>query len=164
MLFIMMKTVDLNLFSGDILPCIIKKLSPNIKKLILIRTFIPWEVMKLIANLPNLEVLKLEHAFDGKDWKLDEDVVFHKLKYLKLYAFYDLLRWKATGSANFPMLEQLILDWIIQLEEIPESIGDIMTLKLIKIHQCNSRVENSAKRIQQEQQSLRIMSFNFKLL
>ncbi|KAH0711634.1 hypothetical protein KY289_007593 [Solanum tuberosum] len=118
----MMKTVDLNLFAGDILPCKIKKLSPNIKKLILIRTFIPWEVMKLLANLPNLEVLKLERAFDGKDWKLDEDVVFHKLKYLKLYAFYDLLKWEEAGSDNFPMLEQLILDWIIQLEEIPESI------------------------------------------
>ncbi|KAG5611042.1 hypothetical protein H5410_022323 [Solanum commersonii] len=87
-------------------------------------TYIPWEVVNLLANLPNLEVLKGEGAFSGTDWKLDEDVVFHKLKYLQLYGCYDLERQEAAGSDNFPMLKKLLLYWLYELEEIPESIGD----------------------------------------
>ncbi|XP_015160029.1 putative late blight resistance protein homolog R1B-16 [Solanum tuberosum] len=141
------ENIDPMIISGDIF-------LPNLKKLTLTRTRIPWEVVNLLANLPNLEVLKGNFAFAGTDWKVDEDVVFHKLKYLQLYGNYDLKRWEAAGSDNFPMLEQLILHWVIQLEEIPESIGDIMTLKFIKIKRCCSSVVNSAKRIQQEQESL----------
>ncbi|KAH0745538.1 hypothetical protein KY285_007195 [Solanum tuberosum] len=148
-----LKRIDVNIFSGDILSCKIKKLSPNIKKLILLGTYIPWEVVNLLANLPNLEVLKGNRAFAGTDWTVDEDVVFRKLKYL-LISEADLERWEAAGSDNFPMLEQLILYVLPELEEIPESIGDIMTLKLIQIEYCSSAVENSAKRIQEEQESL----------
>ncbi|WMV53803.1 hypothetical protein MTR67_047188 [Solanum verrucosum] len=153
-LHIRLESIDLNIFSGDILSCKIKKLSPNIKKLILSRTYIPWEVVNLLANLPNLEVIEGEYAFSGTDWKVDEDVVFHKLRYL-LIGEADLERWEvAAGSDNFPMLERLILYGLKKLEEIPESIGDIMTLKLIQIKRCCSSVVNSAKRIQQEQESL----------
>ncbi|KAK4708055.1 hypothetical protein R3W88_028980 [Solanum pinnatisectum] len=136
------------IISGDIF-------LPNLNKLTLTRTRIPWEVVKLLANLPNLEVLKGYRAFAGTDWKVDEDVMFHKLKYLQLYGPYDMERWEvAAGSDNFPMLEQLLLHWFIQLEEIPESIGDIMTLKFIGIYFCSSGVQTSAKKIQEEQQSL----------
>ncbi|KAH0745536.1 hypothetical protein KY285_007193 [Solanum tuberosum] len=152
-LHINLKTIGLNMFSGDILPIKIKKLSPNIKKLRLIGTCIPWEVVKLLANLPNLEVLKGNNAFTGTYWKVDEDVVFHKLKYLRIVGVC-LERWEAAGSDNFPMLEQLFLGWLDELKEIPESIGDILTLKLIQIEQCTSALENSAKRIQEEQESL----------
>ncbi|WMV53684.1 hypothetical protein MTR67_047069 [Solanum verrucosum] len=48
------------------------------------------------------------------------------------------------------MLEQLFLGWLDELKEIPESIGDILTLNLIQIGQCTSALENSAKRIQEE--------------
>ncbi|XP_049387435.1 putative late blight resistance protein homolog R1A-10 [Solanum stenotomum] len=153
MLLINLQSIDLNIFSGDILSCKIKKLSPNIKKLILYGTYIPWEVVNLLANLPNLEVMKGECAFSGTNWKVDEDIVFRKLKYLLIGEEADLERWEA-GSDNFPMLEQLILYGLYKLEEIPESIGDIMTLKLIKIDDCSSSVENSAKRIQEEQENL----------
>ncbi|KAK4721630.1 hypothetical protein R3W88_011863 [Solanum pinnatisectum] len=102
-LLVKLESIDLNIFSRDK----IKKLSRNIKKLILSGTYIPWEVVNLLANLPNLEVLKGEGAFSGTDWKLDEHVVFHKLKYLQLNGCYDLERWEAAGSDNFPMLEKL---------------------------------------------------------
>ncbi|XP_049387436.1 putative late blight resistance protein homolog R1A-10 [Solanum stenotomum] len=154
-LVIKLENIDVNIFSVDILSCKIKKLSPNIKKLILLGTYVPWEVVNLLANLPNLEVIKGEYAFSGTDWKVDEDVVFRKLKYL-LICEADLERWE-VGSDNFPMLEQLLLDRLYELEEIPGSIGDIMTQKLIKIDDCSSSVENSAKR------TWEIMSFNFKL-
>ncbi|XP_015161219.1 late blight resistance protein R1-A-like [Solanum tuberosum] len=128
---------------------------PNLKQLKLTCTWIPWEDVKLLANLPNLEVLKGDRAFDGTYWKLDEDIVIHKLKYLLLNGCYHLERWElAAGSDNFPVLEQLILDSLYTLEEIPESIGDIMTRKFIGINWCGSSVHTSAKKIQQEQQSL----------
>ncbi|KAH0777692.1 hypothetical protein KY290_009103 [Solanum tuberosum] len=134
------------IFSADIF-------LPNLKELTLSFTYIPWEAINLLANLPNLEVLKGYSAFDGTDWRLNEDVVFRKLKRLLLHRCRDLQKWEA-GSDNFPMLEQLILHWFIQLEEIPESIGDIMTLKFIQIEYCSSGIETSAKKIQEEQQSL----------
>nr|QRG33151.1 Rpi-amr1h [Solanum americanum] len=136
--------IDPMIFSWDIFPS-------NLKNLKLSFTFIPWEVMNLLANLPNLEVLKGYYAFAGTDWKLDEDVVFHKLKYLQIMSEC-LERWEA-GSDNFPMLEQLVLRAMNKLEEIPESIGEIMTLKLIQIVNCGSSVETSARKIQEEQNS-----------
>ncbi|KAH0775862.1 hypothetical protein KY290_007273 [Solanum tuberosum] len=128
---------------------------PNLNKLKLRGTRIPWEVVNLLSNLPNLEVLEGKHAFAGADWKLNEDVVFRKLKYLRLYRFRELERWElAAGSDNFPMLEKLILYELPKLEEIPESIGEIMTLKSIRIVDCSSGVNTSARKIQQEQESL----------
>ncbi|KAG5575038.1 hypothetical protein H5410_055172 [Solanum commersonii] len=133
------------IFSGDIF-------LPNLKELTLSSTYIPWESINLLANLPNLEVLEFS-AFDGTDWRLNEDAVFCKLKHLLLHRCRDLQKWEA-GSDNFPMLEKLMMFWLDKLEEIPESIGDIMTLKLIQIKYCSSGVETSAEKIQQEQQSL----------
>ncbi|XP_049387362.1 putative late blight resistance protein homolog R1B-16 [Solanum stenotomum] len=144
-LHIELGTLDWMIFSGDNFP-------PNLKQLKLSYTSIPWEDMKFLANLPNLEVLKGYYAFKGTNWKVDEDVVFHKLKYLQIVTG-DLQKWE-VGSDNFPLLEQLILHRLYDLEEIPESIGEIMTLKFIQIEYCGSGVENSAKKIQEEQQSL----------
>uniref|UniRef100_A0A3Q7ITJ5 FBD domain-containing protein n=1 Tax=Solanum lycopersicum TaxID=4081 RepID=A0A3Q7ITJ5_SOLLC len=127
--------------------------SENLKQLILTHTYIPWEVVKLLANLPNHEVLKGYHAFDRTYWKLDEDIVCHNLKYLLLNGFYYLKRWEAE-PANFPMLEQLILDNISAMKEIPESIEEIITLKFIRIIWCSSGVETSARKIQEEHESL----------
>ncbi|XP_049398700.1 putative late blight resistance protein homolog R1B-17 [Solanum stenotomum] len=143
------ETFDVMIFSGYNFPL-------NLKKLTLSLTRLPWDVMNLLANLPNLEVLKADNAFHGTDWKLDEDVVFNKLKYLQIKSGW-LVRWEA-GSNNFPMLEKLLLYGLNELEEIPESIGEIMTLKLIQIHcygeKNGSGVEISAKKIQEEQESL----------
>ncbi|KAK4376357.1 hypothetical protein RND71_002653 [Anisodus tanguticus] len=124
---------------------------PNLKQLRLRYTKLGWEDMVVLANLPNLEVLKTECAFDGTDWILNEDVVFQRLRYLRIKGG-DLERWEAT-SDNFPMLEQLILIGFRTLEEIPQSIGDIMTLKSIQIVFCSSAVKTSAKKIQEEQES-----------
>nr|QRG33146.1 Rpi-amr1b [Solanum americanum] len=141
------QTIDQMLFSGYIFP-------PSLKELKLTGTKIPWEVINLLANLPNLEVLKVCQAFTGTEWKLNEDVVFPKLKYLLLYKCKYLQRWEAAGSDNFPVLEQLVLYGLYELEEIPESIGEIMTLKFIRIDECCFAVEKSARRIQEEQESL----------
>nr|XP_009777084.1 PREDICTED: putative late blight resistance protein homolog R1A-3 isoform X2 [Nicotiana sylvestris] len=136
---------DLMILSRDIFP-------PNLKQLKLSYTTLQWEDMVVLANLPNLEVLKAYSAFEGTNWKLNEDVVFQKLKYLRLQ-YGGLERWEATND-SFPMLEQLLLYGFRKLEEIPQSIGDIMILKLIQIERCSAAAVTSAKKIQEEQQSL----------
>ncbi|XP_027768840.1 putative late blight resistance protein homolog R1A-3 [Solanum pennellii] len=113
------------IFSGDIF-------LPNLKELTLSFTYIPWEAMSLLANLPNLEVLKGYFAFNGTDWS-----VFRKLKLLLLHRCIDLQKWEG-GSDNFLMLEKLMLFGLDELEEIPESIGDIMSLKFIQIFYCSN--------------------------
>ncbi|KAL3332777.1 hypothetical protein AABB24_033038 [Solanum stoloniferum] len=123
---------------------------PNLTKLSLNSTFFPWEDMAVLAKLPNLEVLKADNAFWGTDWKLDEDVVFPKLNCLGV-RHGNLERWEAT-SDNFPMLEQLNLSWLHFLEEIPESIGEIMMLKSIEIKDCNPAVITSANQIRENQE------------
>ncbi|PHT33306.1 hypothetical protein CQW23_25106 [Capsicum baccatum] len=124
---------------------------PNLKQLRLRFTSLAWEDMVVLANLPNLEVLKAHCGFIGTDWRLNENVVFQRLKYIRL-EWEDLERWEAA-SDNFLMLEQLVLSMLFRLEEIPQSIGEIMTLKLIQIEYCGSTVKTSAKKIQQEQES-----------
>nr|XP_009761713.1 PREDICTED: putative late blight resistance protein homolog R1B-8 [Nicotiana sylvestris] len=135
---------DLMILSRDIFP-------PNLKQLKLSYATLQWEDMVVLANLPNLEVLKAYSAFEGTNWKLNEDVVFQKLKYLRLQ-YGGLERWEATND-NFSMLEQLLLYGFRKLEEIPQSIGDIMILKLIQIERCSAAAVTSAKKIQQEQES-----------
>ncbi|KAM3266954.1 hypothetical protein P3L10_003949 [Capsicum annuum] len=122
----------------------------NLKQLRLEGTNISWEEIVVLANLPNLEVLKAHFGFYGTDWILNEDVVFQKLKYLRL-EYECPERWE-IASDNFPMLEQLVLQGFTKLE-IPPSIGDISTLKLIQLKYCGSSIETSAIKIQQEQQS-----------
>ncbi|KAM3269715.1 hypothetical protein P3S67_030597 [Capsicum chacoense] len=124
---------------------------PNLKQLRLRFTSLAWEDMVVLANLPNLEVLKAHCGFIGTDWRLNENVVFQRLKYLRL-EWEDLERWEAA-SDNFLMLEQLVLSMLFRMEEIPQSTGEIMTLKLIQLEYCGSTVETSAKKIQQEQES-----------
>ncbi|KAM3269713.1 putative late blight resistance protein R1B-16 [Capsicum chacoense] len=130
--------------SSDIFPT-------NLKQLRLACTRNLWEDMAELANLHNLEMLKIYYAFDGTEWRLTEDVVFHKLKYLQIIIG-ELERWTAVND-NFPMLEKLILYGLFQLEEIPQDIGEITTLKLIQIEKCSSTAVSSAKKIQEEQES-----------
>ncbi|PHU03591.1 hypothetical protein BC332_28842 [Capsicum chinense] len=125
----------------------------NIKQLTLVYTFFPWEDTVVLANLSKLEVLKANGGFWGTDWRLNSDVVFPKLKYLRL-EYGDLERWEETSSDNFPVLEQLVLIWFNSLEEIPQAIGDIATLILIQVEKCGPVVEASAKKIHEEQESL----------
>ncbi|KAF3634828.1 putative homeobox-leucine zipper protein HOX3-like [Capsicum annuum] len=125
----------------------------NIKQLTLVYTFFPWEDTVVLANLSKLEVLKANGGFWGTDWRLNADVVFPKLKYLRL-EYGDLERWEETSSDNFPVLEQLVLIWFNSLEEIPQAIGDIATLILIQVEKCGPVVEASAEKIHEEQESL----------
>ncbi|KAK4709894.1 hypothetical protein R3W88_004407 [Solanum pinnatisectum] len=101
----------------------------TLKKLKLFRTYLSWSYLDIIAELPNLEVLKLMfNACRGKEW--DPNVsVFTQLKLL-LIEVNSLKSWKATND-NFPVLERLVLRSCYRLKEIPIEFADINTLQLI---------------------------------
>nr|GMC82876.1 putative late blight resistance protein homolog R1A-3 [Ipomoea batatas] len=135
-----------NLLVGDFqLP---KVFPPNLKKLTLCHTYLPWDDMLLIATLPNLEILKLiGYAFYGSEWKTTENG-FCRLKYFQIEES-NLKYWSAVAN-HFPALEYLILSYCQHLEEVPADFVDITTLQLIKLTHCCSSLVTSAKHIQKE--------------
>ncbi|KAM3383350.1 hypothetical protein P3S68_008925 [Capsicum galapagoense] len=124
----------------------------TLKKLKLERTLISWSYLDIIAELPNLEVLKLMGgACSGKEWYPNVRG-FTRLKVLLIED--NLLKyWKATDD-NFPVLERLVLKQCRYLKEIPIEFADIPTLQLIELTSCLPEIGESAARIQQEQEEL----------
>ncbi|XP_019164465.1 PREDICTED: putative disease resistance RPP13-like protein 3 [Ipomoea nil] len=123
---------------------------PNLKKLKLINTRLPWSDMRLIGMLPNLKVLKLIDACVGNEWETSEGG-FRELKKLVIEGR-SLKDWNAVGD-DFPMLEHLELTSCLKLREIPIEFADISTLALIQLNRCSHSVLSSANCIQDEQRS-----------
>ncbi|KAF3624207.1 hypothetical protein FXO37_31474 [Capsicum annuum] len=124
----------------------------TLKKLKLERTLISWSYLDIIAELPNLEVLKLMGgACSGKEWYPNVRG-FTRLKVL-LIEDYLLEYWKAIDD-NFPVLERLVLKQCRYLKEIPIEFAEIPTLQLIELTSCLPELAESAARIQQEQEEL----------
>ncbi|XP_059623563.1 putative late blight resistance protein homolog R1A-10 [Cornus florida] len=125
---------------------------PNLKKLTLSFFRLPWEEMRTLARLPNIEVLKLSReAFEGSTWDAN-DSEFRTLRFLKLQGL-DIEQWNAS-SKHFPNLQRLVLDRCQQLKQIPNDLGEISTLEMIQLQYCSNSAETSARKIQEEQQSL----------
>ncbi|KAF3652575.1 hypothetical protein FXO38_16069 [Capsicum annuum] len=123
-----------------------------IKKLKMERTLLSWSNMDIIAELPNLEVLKLMcNACYGEEWHPNVRG-FTRLKLL-LIEDSPLKYWKATND-NFPVLELLVLKECRYLKEIPTEFAEIHTLQLIELTRCLPELGESAARIQEEQQDL----------
>nr|GMD41363.1 putative late blight resistance protein homolog R1B-14 [Ipomoea batatas] len=128
-------------------------LPQNLKKLTLCNTYLSWENMDIIGRLPKLEVLKLkEFAFSGPRWKPADDDGFKGLK-LFLIARSDLKCWITTDD-HFPVLERLILRFCLDLEELPSEFANLNTLQLIELENCYPILVESARKIQEEQQSI----------
>ncbi|KAL0397262.1 UNVERIFIED_CONTAM: hypothetical protein Scaly_0174600 [Sesamum calycinum] len=107
--------------------------------------------MATIGSLPNLEVLKLRNdAFIGTQWESSEEE-FPRLKFLQM-EWLNLKFWRAE-STHFPVLQCLIIGYCSELE-IPCEIGEIPTLQLIEVGPLSKPAADSAKLIQEEQQSL----------
>nr|GME13238.1 putative late blight resistance protein homolog R1B-16 isoform X1 [Ipomoea batatas] len=121
---------------------------PNLKKLNFFKTELPWSNMRVIGMLPNLEVLKLKHACQGKNWKPSEEG-FRQLKKLVIESKC-LEYWNVVGD-HFPVLERLELSDCDSLRKIPIEFADITTLVLIQLKKCRYSVFVSALCIQDEQ-------------
>nr|GLL36183.1 putative late blight resistance protein homolog R1A-10 [Ipomoea trifida] len=124
---------------------------PNLKKLKFFGTNLSWNDMRVIGMLPNLEVLKLVHACEGKEWEPSEGG-FRQLKRLVIESR-TLEDWKNVVGDHFHVLQHLELNYCDLLREIPIEFADITTLKLIQLKCCWDSVLTSAKRIQDEQRS-----------
>ncbi|KAM3383344.1 hypothetical protein P3S68_008919 [Capsicum galapagoense] len=136
----------------ELFPESAKAFPATLKKLKLERTFLRWSYMDIIAELPNLEVLKLmDYACRGEEWH-PNFTGFSLLKVLLIEKNH-LKYWKATND-NFPVLERLVINCCYKLEEIPIAFADIHSLQLIVLDRCPPALGESAARIQQEQEEL----------
>ncbi|XP_019170838.1 PREDICTED: putative late blight resistance protein homolog R1B-17 [Ipomoea nil] len=114
----------------------------QLKKLRLNGTDLSERDLKAIEMLPQLEVLKLENAFHGEVWKVEEG--FCQLKFL-LLENKKLKQW--TVNYGFSRLKHLVLKFCYCLEEIPMRIG-CFGLESIELQRCCPSVITSAKRIE----------------
>ncbi|KAM3215875.1 hypothetical protein P3L10_025315 [Capsicum annuum] len=134
------------------LPASAKAFPATLKKLKLKRNYLRWSYLDIIAELPNLEVLKVMcHACRGEEWHPNV-TGFTRLKVLLIEDCF-LMYWKATND-NFPVLERLVLKKCRYLKEIPIEFAEIHTLQLIELISCLPELGESAARIQQEQEDL----------
>ncbi|XP_022896624.1 putative late blight resistance protein homolog R1A-10 isoform X2 [Olea europaea var. sylvestris] len=122
---------------------------PNLKKLTLSGCRISRHNMFLVANLPNLEVLKLKEVdFKRNAWKTEGE--FSRLKFLHVEASHFKI-WEAE-AAHFPSLQCLRIKGCTSLKCIPSGIGEILTLQQIILDRCPPSVVNSANSILKEQE------------
>ncbi|KAM3215853.1 hypothetical protein P3L10_025293 [Capsicum annuum] len=147
-----LETLSLTYCLHPLLPSSVKAFPATLKKLKLERTFLRWSYWDIIAELPNLAVLKLIFlACRGEEWHPNVKG-FARLKLL-LIEDNDVKYWKATND-NFPVIERLVLKECRHLKEIPIEFAEIHTLQLIELNWCLSELGGSATRIQKEQEDL----------
>lgn len=125
----------------------------SLEKIDLFGTNLLWEdMMAKIGLLPLLQVLKLKRkSIIGPEWETVEGQ-FCRPTFLLIEGV-DLECW-TTEYTHFPRLKHLHLRHLPLLEEIASSIGDISTLELLQLEYCRGSAEDSAKRIQEEQEDL----------
>nr|AGW28124.1 NBS-LRR class resistance protein Fy1-Ry1 [Sesamum indicum] len=123
----------------------------SLKKLCLDDCGICYRDMSIIGSLPNLQILKLRGCeFENREWEPIEGD-FCELKCLIMEKL-NLVFWTADDIC-FPRLEHLVIRHCAHLNEIPSGIGDIPTLQVIEVHECRRSVLDSARMIQEEQES-----------
>ncbi|MCD7449478.1 hypothetical protein HAX54_052634 [Datura stramonium] len=121
----------------------------KLRELTLSKFRLPWTQISTIAELPNLEILKLcLRTFEGDLWEV-KDSEFPELKYLKMDNL-KVAQWSVSDDA-FPKLERLVLMKCKRLEKIPSHFGDAVSLRSIEVSWCSWTVANSAQEIQTTQ-------------
>ncbi|XP_057775527.1 uncharacterized protein LOC130994501 [Salvia miltiorrhiza] len=127
----------------------------SLKKLNLIVNNVELEeILQKIACLPLLQKLVLQYGiFKTGKWDTIEGQ-FRSLKLLQLYYCKGLENWTMAESSHFPVLQELRLRGLRQLEEIPSEVGEIATLKSITLEHCSESAVVSAKKIVEEQEDL----------
>ncbi|KAM3267392.1 hypothetical protein P3S67_032442 [Capsicum chacoense] len=119
----------------------------NLKTLSLFDFPLASDSLSTIARFPNLEELFLTRTIiQGEEWNMGEEDTFVNLKYLNLDGV-SLAKWE-VGEKSFPVLERLDLRGCRKLDEIPPSLGDICSLKIIKLVK-SPQLEDSAMKIKQ---------------
>ncbi|KAL3498701.1 hypothetical protein ACH5RR_041433 [Cinchona calisaya] len=126
----------------------------TLKELVLGELGLPWEKIKLIEELPNLEVLQLLYnSFTGERWELTSGG-FANLKFLSLENL-DVVYWTESGFDDFtlPCLQKLLLKEVLELQEMPNCLECIACLQEITVLQCSEHVMDLVRRIKEEEES-----------
>ncbi|XP_073121142.1 putative late blight resistance protein homolog R1B-16 [Henckelia pumila] len=122
----------------------------SLKELTLLRCRLPWEDIRMVGLLPNLEVLKLLFdACEGQTWCPIEGH-FVQLKSLRIHQT-DLVHWRADWT-HFPVLEILVLEKL-NLEEFPQDFGVHPTLGQIEVFSCGDSTNGWAEEVGDEQEN-----------
>ncbi|EYU29511.1 hypothetical protein MIMGU_mgv1a025857mg [Erythranthe guttata] len=121
------------------------------------------EVCKRIPNVKKLNIVYEGFSKSSCYNNLYNTSMLHKLELLCI-DFGDLSVLENTENSNllrnnaesvhFPVLENLVLNGIFQLDEIPSGIGEIPTLDIIQMFNCSESAAVSAAKILEEQESL----------
>ncbi|KAG5568047.1 hypothetical protein H5410_064936 [Solanum commersonii] len=82
------------------------------------------------VTFQNLKSLKLD-GVRFSEWNM-EDVTFQNLKYLTLERL-KFSEWQVDAEKSFPVLEKLHISRCDKLMDIPDSFGDIASLKFINV-------------------------------
>ncbi|CAI9090731.1 OLC1v1025558C1 [Oldenlandia corymbosa var. corymbosa] len=124
-------------------------LPSNLRKLSLSKFHLCTDHLSAIGNLQKLEGLKLiSCAVEGSTWKMSQGK-FLQLKYLELDNL-NVVDWNACED-HLPRLQQLVLRNCKQLKEVPFDIGSISTLEKIEVQLCGSSVNESIRKIEEEE-------------
>lgn len=123
----------------------------SLKKLTFRGCLLPWEDVRIVGSLPNLEILRLyDRAFVGNVWNPSEGE-FARLKFLQIHLT-DLMYWGAENT-HFPSLEHLDLSFVY-LHELPLALAEIHTLRSIELDHCKQSAVDSIKPLREERESL----------
>ncbi|GER53523.1 disease resistance protein [Striga asiatica] len=127
----------------------------SLKKLTLENASLVWdELAAKVGHLPHLQVLILRwDSCKGRKWVTVEGL-FCSLKVLKIHSCSELVYWTMENWAHLPCLEQLVLNYLPNLKEIPLEIGNIPTMKSIVVNNCSDSAVMSAKEIAKEQEEI----------
>ncbi|KAL8547392.1 hypothetical protein ACS0TY_006932 [Phlomoides rotata] len=120
------------------------KFPTSLKKLTLERLSLQWKELTMIGSLPHLEALILEDSMRGSNWDPVEGE-FVRLRFLRI-VHSDLVCWNAYDT-HFPVLENLVLEGMHYLYEIPSDMGYIPTLEGITVRNCSISAAVSAIKI-----------------
>nr|XP_027100629.1 putative late blight resistance protein homolog R1A-3 isoform X1 [Coffea arabica]XP_027100631.1 putative late blight resistance protein homolog R1A-3 isoform X1 [Coffea arabica]XP_027100632.1 putative late blight resistance protein homolog R1A-3 isoform X1 [Coffea arabica]XP_027100633.1 putative late blight resistance protein homolog R1A-3 isoform X1 [Coffea arabica]XP_027100634.1 putative late blight resistance protein homolog R1A-3 isoform X1 [Coffea arabica] len=133
----------------------------SLRKLTLSTFFLRWDHISTIGCPENLEVLKLlSITFESTQWEM-QDGEFPELKFLKLHNS-NIVDWNASCD-HLPNLQQLVLQKCDNLREVPIDFVDITTLQVIEVQRCGDSVEESVRRLKEEEQ-IRYGTENLKVL
>ncbi|XP_041996860.1 disease resistance protein RPP13-like [Salvia splendens] len=144
----------------DVAPLIPSSTLPSsLKKLSLSGLGFPWEYMKVIGKLPNLEVLKLRcYAFLGPTWEIDW-YDFPQLKFLSIEDV-DLVSWDIKMPST-QKLEFLSFKHCYNLEELPSYLP--VCVRKIEVVECHPLTGDWARKMKDKNWRMEVQTLQHEI-
>nr|GMD28345.1 putative late blight resistance protein homolog R1B-16 isoform X1 [Ipomoea batatas] len=109
------------------------KFPPNIREINLESITLSSSAISIIAQLSNLEALILVACkFEEKEWNVDEETLFCKLKYLELINL-GIRIWNISSAECFPCLEQCTASCALSVKKIEKDVQEMGNDEQLKV-------------------------------